>query len=385
MGKYLIKSLLSSGEYVWVLIRPLEKNGVFKRAGELFGEYLNNYPDHLKIVSGDILKKNLGMSLPVRTELKGKQVFLWHLAANLSFASKNEENVKYTNIVGTQNAVNLANSLAARYLHVSTVYVCGDSRETFTEDDLDVGQKFRNGYESSKFEAEKFVRKNCKIPYIVFRPSIIMGDAYEGKAEGCTFGYYRFIFMFYVLKNIFIKTIKKKNFSSGILKMLGTRYDSKSNSLRVPWMIIPFPAKGVVDMVSVDYVVDSMLEVNSKLSLKDSLTVHLVQKNKPEYKFLLQALLDDLGFRGVKLMKVPNVIFKAIFKFIYCSVGSIRTYMKSISWYIPYFTHEYRFGLGKVRKIKLKCPPMISREFMRKINTYASKEILEKIDIKKFL
>ena len=39
--------------------------------------------------------------------------------------------------------------------YVSTAYVAGTHEGEFTEDDLDVGQGFRNSYERSKFEAEQ--------------------------------------------------------------------------------------------------------------------------------------------------------------------------------------------------------------------------------------
>ena len=42
---------------------------------------------------------------------------------------------------------------------MSTCYVSGRYDGVFAEDDLDVGQAFRNHYEATKFEAEMLVRK----------------------------------------------------------------------------------------------------------------------------------------------------------------------------------------------------------------------------------
>ena len=44
-----------------------------------------------------------------------------------------------------------------RYAHISTAYVAGTHRGEFSEEQLDVGQGFRNPYEQSKFEAEQLV------------------------------------------------------------------------------------------------------------------------------------------------------------------------------------------------------------------------------------
>ena len=41
-----------------------------------------------------------------------------------------------------------------RFSYISTAYVAGEHAGCFSEDDLDVGQRFRNAYEQSKFEAE---------------------------------------------------------------------------------------------------------------------------------------------------------------------------------------------------------------------------------------
>jgi thioester reductase-like protein len=54
-------------------------------------------------------------------------------------------------------------------------------RGRFSEDDLMVGQRFRNPYEQSKFEAELAVRAYAeRLPITIVRPSIIVGDRHSG-------------------------------------------------------------------------------------------------------------------------------------------------------------------------------------------------------------
>ena len=49
------------------------------------------------------------------------------------------------------------------------------------EEQLDVGQEFRNPYEQSKFEAERLVRAQVgRLPIQIFRPSIVVGERTTG-------------------------------------------------------------------------------------------------------------------------------------------------------------------------------------------------------------
>jgi thioester reductase-like protein len=62
-------------------------------------------------------------------------------------------------------------------LHLSTGYVCGERSGPVAEGELDVGQRFANGHESSKAEAERLVRAAQQQGGIsaVARPSIVVG------------------------------------------------------------------------------------------------------------------------------------------------------------------------------------------------------------------
>ena len=68
-----------------------------------------------------------------------------------------------------------------RHLHVSTAYVAGRFGGRFLETDLDVGQRFRNTYEESKFEGERTLGEHAgELPLLIVRPSIIVGDSRTG-------------------------------------------------------------------------------------------------------------------------------------------------------------------------------------------------------------
>ena len=309
--------------------------------------------------------------------MENHEVIFWHLAANLSFAPENRADVQKTNYIGTVNVVNFANRVAKKFTHMSTAYVCGDS-QSFKENELNRGQKFRNYYEKSKFEAEKYVRENCKLPYNVFRPSIIIGDAYQGKAEGCTFGYYRYTFMFYFLKKQILKAIEKNNFTSVFFKFLGTRYDADNKALTTPWLLIPYPKNGRVNMVTVDYVIESMIKLYEKGLY--GVTANLTHNDPPAHRLILHSILYDIGFRNMRLVPVPPRMFRILAKTFYFLVIPVRKYIKSVMWYIPYITTTCRFDRSVIEN-HLKNPPEISRGLISKINTYAKENILEHIKI----
>ena len=377
VGKYLINALLEKGESVWIIVRPLNNISAQTRAKETFHDYPSKWPGTFRVIEGDIMIENLGIANSVIKELTNHEVVFWHLAANLSFASKNRADVQKTNYVGTVNVVNFANRVAKKLMHMSTAYVCGDS-PSFKENELYKGQKFRNHYEKSKFEAEKYVRGNCKLPYIIFRPSVIIGDAYRGKAEGCTFGYYRYMFMFYFFKKQVIKAMRKNGIIAFCLKIFGTKYDSKNDVLKIPWLIIPYPRNGHVDLVTVDYVIESMISLYEK-NFRD-ITAHLTHHNLPTFHLLLQAVLYDLGFREMKLVPAPAWIFRAIINCFYFLAVPIRKYIKSVMWYVPYFTETCEFERSIVEN-HLENPPEISRELIARINAYAKENILDNIKV----
>ena len=377
VGRYLTEALLKKGEIVWVIIRTLHNTSPSERASKIFKKIRTEYPHSLRIIEGDITLKNLGIKNRIIKELQVNNTVFWHLAANLSFASEDREIIKITNIFGTKNVVDFANTVAKKFVYMSTAYVCGDSA-TFKESDLFKGQKFRNNYEKTKIIAEKYVRKNCHLPYTIFRPSIIIGDTYQGKAKGCTFGYYRYTFVLYFLKKRILQILQKKNFISFCLRIIGTKYSIHEKILTIPCLVIPYPKNGQVNIITIDYIISSMLNLYEKES--SNLTVHLTHPNSPQYHFMFQAALEDIGFKKVKTFPVPAWLFKFIFKSLYFLVPPIRKYMKSAIWYIPYITKNCQFERQSIKKYG-KNPPEIDRETLKKINSYAKENILENIKV----
>ena len=116
-----------------------------------------------------------------------------------------------------------------RYAHISTAYVAGTHRGEFSEEQLDVGQGFRNPYEQSKFEAELLVHSlRRRLPIQIFRPSIVVGE----RATGWTASF-----------NVLYTPLKA--FVRGNLPALPARRSAP------------------VDVVPVDYVADAVFKLSS--------------------------------------------------------------------------------------------------------------------------
>jgi long-chain acyl-CoA synthetase len=126
-----------------------------------------------------------------------------------------------------------------RFVHVSTAYVAGDTRGTFTEADLDGGQGFRNTYEWSKFSAERLVEQAAtSLPTVVARPSIVVGDRSSGWTPAFNVIYWPL-----------------RAFGRGLIGEL------------------PVDPNGIVDVVPVDYVADALIHLLERREIRGCLNL----------------------------------------------------------------------------------------------------------------
>jgi long-chain acyl-CoA synthetase len=113
--------------------------------------------------------------------LAGRVTEIVHGAASVSFELSLDA-ARAINVDGTRRVLEFAEQCHGhgglrRLSYISTAYVAGEHEGLFGEDDLDVGQRFRNAYEQSKFEAEHLVADaRAQLPITVLRPSIVVGE-----------------------------------------------------------------------------------------------------------------------------------------------------------------------------------------------------------------
>ena len=78
-----------------------------------------------------------------------------------------------------------------RLNYVSTAYVAGTRTGTVYEHELIMGQQHKNHYESTKFQAEVWVREYLdKVPTTIYRPAIVVGDSQTGETQKFDGPYY---------------------------------------------------------------------------------------------------------------------------------------------------------------------------------------------------
>ena len=140
-------------------------------------------------VAGDLCAPGLGLPPRRRAEVTDRLDGVMHVAARTDFdAGADAAAYRDINVQGALRVLQLAEDGGCPFAHVSTAYVSGVRSGQVREGELDVGQKHRNGYERSKFEAELVLRAaaaEAEVPLTVFRPSIVIpasprADANEG-------------------------------------------------------------------------------------------------------------------------------------------------------------------------------------------------------------
>jgi NAD(P)-dependent dehydrogenase (short-subunit alcohol dehydrogenase family) len=181
LGRFFLERLLQREDSrVFVLVRSLEK---FKFLQQRFPEHAGQ----LLPVLGDI---TLPQVLQVPIEEKIDHVF--HLAAVYDM-HMDDATADAVNNQGTRNVVNLANAWGARLHHVSSVAVAGSQYVgPFKESHFDQGQVLTHPYYRSKFESEKIVRDEAKVPYRIYRPGAVVGDSRTGEMDKIDGPYYFF-------------------------------------------------------------------------------------------------------------------------------------------------------------------------------------------------
>ena len=127
----------------------------------LFGD-ADPYLSRVIAVAADVESAGLGLDDDRREALASRVTGIIHSAASVSFTLPLSES-RRVNVEGTRHLLDFAELCRrrgqglGRFCHISTAYVAGNHPGEFAEDQLEVGQGFRNAYERSKFEAELLV------------------------------------------------------------------------------------------------------------------------------------------------------------------------------------------------------------------------------------
>ncbi len=191
IGKRLVKTLLARrGTTVHFLLRP-GSEGKLAALYDYWGLGASAKTRALP-VSGDLTAKKLGVSADAIKALKGQVDAVYHLAAVYDLSADEESQVQ-VNIEGTRNMVEFAKAIDAGHVHhVSSIAAAGLYEGVFREDMFDEAEGLDHPYFMTKHESEKIVRKECKQPWTVYRPALVVGDSKTGEMDKIDGPYYFF-------------------------------------------------------------------------------------------------------------------------------------------------------------------------------------------------
>jgi NAD(P)-dependent dehydrogenase (short-subunit alcohol dehydrogenase family) len=241
IGKFLVANLLKREGTIHVLVRKSS----LKKLEAIYPWWgLDDKQKRIVPVIGDLAKPKLGIAPAELAKLRGKVRHLFHLAAVYDLSAPAEAQ-RLANIDGTRNAVEFAEAVKAGiFHHTSSIAAAGLYDGTFREDMFEEAEELDHPYFRTKHDSEAIVRDECKVPWRIYRPGMVVGHSQSGEIDKIDGPYY------------FFKFIQKMR------KMLPQ------------WMPTIGIEGGRINIVPVDYVVDAMDHIAHKKGL-DGACFHL--------------------------------------------------------------------------------------------------------------
>jgi NAD(P)-dependent dehydrogenase (short-subunit alcohol dehydrogenase family) len=187
IGRHLVQELLANREGdIALLVRPGSRSrveGLIRRWGA---------GHRVTVVPGDLGSPLLGVPEDWLAEHCGQVEHFFHVAALYDMTASDELN-EQLNVGGTRAALDLADALGvSAFHHVSSVAVAGDHPGVFDEEMFDEGQGLPSAYHRTKFESERIVREESRVPWRVYRPAVVVGHSETGAMDKVDGPYYFF-------------------------------------------------------------------------------------------------------------------------------------------------------------------------------------------------
>ena len=287
IARRLIKKLLSADDELRITALVEERQmEVAQRALEDIDEHSTGHvslTSRVNLLVGDITAMDAGLSGPEFRALTDTVTEVFHLAA-VRAVDADQPRAEAVNVHGTQNVLALAKAMRGlrRFVHFSSAYVSGDRQGVIMEDELELGQSFRNAYEATKYRAEVLVRRAAsRIPVTIIRPAGVVGDSRTGEVD---------------------------------------RFDSVYNLgmlLVASPVAVPVPLAGEgrapLNLVPVDYVVDASHAIVLNSSTTGQ-TFHVVDPNPLPARRVYEAIAARAG-RKLPRYRVPPNLTKALLRF----------------------------------------------------------------------
>ena len=239
IGRRLVKKLLAHRGKIHILVRDPQSEKL-----DALYEYWGCDRNRVIPVAGDLTRPGLGVDEATLKAI-GKVQHFFHLAAVYNLRASAEAQAA-ANVDGTRHAVFCAGALRAGCFHqVSSIAAAGLYEGVFREDMFEEAEGLEHPYFRTKHDSEGIVRRECTLPWRVYRPAIVVGDSKTGEMDKIDGPYYLF------------KPLQV------LRKMLP------------PWMPVVGLEGGRINMVPVDFVVAALDHI-AHLPGQDGKCFHLV-------------------------------------------------------------------------------------------------------------
>lgn len=283
-------------------------------------------PERIDILPGDIARPDLGLAAAERERIRSEAAHAYHLAAIYDLAVPLEV-AQRVNVEGTGNVLCLLDGAPAleRLHYVSTAYVAGLRTGVVYEHELVMGQAFKNHYESTKFQAEVWVREALRrVPTTIYRPAIVVGDSRTGETQ-------KFDGPYYILR--FISRLAERRAPIPQIGRAGA-----------PFNVVP-----------VDFVV-SALAAGSQLEDTEGATLHLVDADPVSASDLTSILARAYAGREPSYRVPARMVEESL------RSSVVRTALQGTPREsIRYLNHPVRFDTRVARRALgaagIHCPP----------------------------
>jgi len=329
LGTQLVKELRRSrpDARLALLIRPGRGKSAAERADAIAPQ---SDRSRVQVIEGDVSLPNCGIDSATYEQLSAETTRIIHSAATVRFDHSLDE-ARRMNVEGTRKVLDFAAAAPGlrSFAYVGTAYVAGQRTGLIREDELDVGQGYRNTYEQSKTEAEALVRSRLSsLPGVILRPSIIVGDSQTGVTSS-------FKMMYWPLK-IYARRL---------------------------WRTVPGYPDAVLDIVPVDFVAAAVAQlVFNEAALGN--TVHLCAGPRASATVAQVANRAAEYFDGLPARYVePKLFFAAIRPLLFVSLwGRKRRVLIDGRAYRDYFTMRMQFDTTNAERLLAPegiCPPPV--------------------------
>jgi thioester reductase-like protein len=278
VGTEILPQIAKEAEKIWVLVRPESIN----KARQKWSSQFKN----VEWVSADLTNANV-LTDSESLKMISEATDVLHMAA-LYDLEATESAAYMTNIVGTQNLLDLANQLPRlkRFHHVSTIAIAGNFQGVMRESMFNVGQKHLNAYAQTKYRSEGLVGswKNPSVKKVIYRLGVVVGNSKTGFIPKVDGPYY------------FYNSIKNHPRIWRVLGATGFLPIPCSNEAKIPLIPVDIAATHIAFMAT-----------HPNESRGELTTYHVIGRHVPVVK-VLQAGLDEFKIQ-TQIIAAPRFAF----------------------------------------------------------------------------